>query len=62
MGVDLTADQGSEEGHLHPIKQGVLTIEMAFSEALAHAVNVIIYAEYDNQIVINGRREIITDF
>lgn len=61
-GVDLTADQGSEEGHLHPIKQGVLTIEMAFSEALAHAVNVIIYAEYDNQIVINGRREIITDF
>lgn len=61
-GFDLTADQGSEEGHLHPIKTGNIRIEIAFSEALVAPVNVIIYAEYDNQIEINGIREVMTDY
>ena len=61
-GFDLTADQGSEEGQLHPIKTGNLRIELQFADALAAVVNVIVYAEFDNQIEINSLREIITDY
>ena len=31
-GYDLTADQGSEEGQLHPIKTGSLRIELQFAQ------------------------------
>jgi hypothetical protein len=61
-GIDLTPDQGSEEGQLHPIKTGNLRIDLQFRGALAAAINVIVYAEFDNQIEINGFREIITDY
>jgi hypothetical protein len=61
-GIDLTADQGSEEGQLHPIKTGNLRIELQFSDPLPDPINVIVYAEFDNQIEINGFREIITDY
>ena len=53
-GYDLTADQGSEEGQLHPIKTGSLRIELQFAQALAAVINVIIFAEFDNQIEINS--------
>ena len=61
-GFDLTADQGCEEGQLHPIKTGNLRIDLQFAQALPTVVNVIVYAEFDNQIEINGLREIITDY
>ena len=41
-GYDLTADQGSEEGQLHPIKTGSLRIELQFAQALAAVINVIL--------------------
>ena len=61
-GYDLTPDQGSEEGRLHPIKTGNLRIELQFAQVLARVINVIVFAEFDNQIEINGLREIITDY
>ena len=61
-GYDLTPDQGSEEGQLHPIKTGSLRIELQFAQALATVINVIVFAEFDNQIEINSLREIITDY
>lgn len=61
-GYDLTPDQGSEEGQLHPIKTGNLRIELQFAEALAQVINVLVFAEFDNQIEINSLREIITDY
>lgn len=61
-GFDLTADQGCEEGQLHPIKTGNLRLEFQFTRALANAVNVIVYAEFDNQIEINAFREVILDY
>ncbi|XP_045183462.2 uncharacterized protein F54H12.2-like [Mercenaria mercenaria] len=61
-GFDLTADQGSEEGQLHPIKTGNMRIDIQFGEALPAVINVIVYAEFDNQIEINQLREIITDY
>ena len=59
-GYDLTADQGSEEGQLHPIKTGSLRIELQFAQALAAVINVIVFPEFDNQIEINSLREIVT--
>ena len=61
-GYDLTADQGSEEAQLHPIKTGSLRIELQFAEALGTVINVIVFAEFDNQIEINSLKEIITDY
>ena len=61
-GYDLTADQGSEGGQLHPIKTGNLRIELQFARALGTVINVLVFAEYDNQIEINSLREIITDY
>ena len=57
---DLTADQGSEDGQLHPT--GSLRIELQFAPALAAVINVIVFAEFDSQIEINSLREIITDY
>ena len=61
-GYDLTPDQGSEEGQLHPIKTGTLRVELQFAKPLAKVINVIVFAEFDNQIAINGLREVITDY
>lgn len=61
-GFDLTADQGSEGSHLHPIKSGNLRLELQFAQALAAVINVLVFAEFDNQIEINGLREVITDY
>ena len=60
-GYDLTANQGIEEGQLHPIETGSLRFELQFAEALATVINVIVFAEFDNQIEINSLREIVTD-
>ena len=61
-GYDLTPDQGSEEGQLHPLKTGNLRVELQFATALPTVINVIVYAEFDNQIVVNSLREAITDY
>ena len=61
-GYDLTPDQGADQGHLHPIKTGNLRLELQFARALNSTINVIVYAEFDNRIDINGIREVITDY
>ena len=57
-----TPDQGSEEGQLHPLKTGNLRIELQFAQVLTRVINVIVLAEFDNQIEIKALREIITDY
>jgi hypothetical protein len=59
---DFTPDQGSDEGHFHPIKSGQLRVELQFAEPLPHTTNVILYAEFDNTIEINSLREVILDY
>ena len=44
------------------IKTGSLRIELQFAQALRSVINVIVFAEFDNQIEINSLREIITDY
>ena len=61
-GFDLTADQGSEQGHLHPIKTGNLRIDLQFVGGLPEAINIIVLGEFDNQFEINALREVTTDY
>ncbi|MEW8546194.1 MAG: hypothetical protein AB2693_21965 [Candidatus Thiodiazotropha sp.] len=61
-GYDLTPDQGADQSHLHPIKTGNLRLEFQFASKLEQTINVIVYAEFDSLIEINGLREVTTDF
>ena len=61
-GYDLTPDQVADQSHLHPIKTGNLRLEFQFAIALEQTINVIVYAEFDSLVEINGLREVVTDF
>ena len=61
-GFDLTPDQGADQNHLHPLKTGNLRLELQFARPLDFTLNVIVYAEFDNLIEINGLREVTTDY
>ena len=59
-GFDLTPDQGADQNHLHPLKTVNLRLELQFARPLDYILNVIVYAEFDNLIEINGLREVTT--
>ena len=61
-GFDLTPDQGADQNRLHPLKTGNLRLELQFARPLDFTLNVIVYAEFDNLIEINGLREVTTDY
>ena len=44
------------------MKSGNLRIELQFTKSLPATVKVIVYAEFDNLIEINGLREVVTDY
>ena len=58
---DLTTDM-SEGAHIDPIKYGSIRAECHFASALPHAINVIVYAEYDSMIQVDKTRNILADF
>ena len=60
-GFDFTADM-AEGAHVDPIKYGSLRLEGHFGAALTAAVNVIVYAEYDNLIQVDRSRNVTADF
>lgn len=49
-------------GHVNPIEHGNLRIHMRFAEALANALNVCLYFEYDNYIEIHQSRAVTTSY
>ena len=61
FGFDFTADM-AEGPHRDRVKYGSLRLEGHFAAQLANAVNVIVYAEYDNVLQIDRARNIIADF
>ena len=61
FGFDFTADM-AEGPHRDRIKYGSLRLEGHFAAALANAVNVIVYAEYDNVLQIDRARNVVADF
>ncbi|VDO11372.1 unnamed protein product [Brugia timori] len=60
---DLTSDlSASNNGHWNLIRHGSVLVDLKFSAVLAEAVNMILYAEFDNVIEIDKRRNVNIDF
>ena len=49
-------------GHSNLLRQGNVRLELKFGAALAVTTNVIVYAEFENIIEIDKRRNIIFDY
>ena len=58
---DLSPDHCSGD-HFELIKQGNLRAELHFKEALANTVNLIVYAEFQNVIEVDGNRNVLFDY
>ena len=58
---DLSPDHCSGD-HFELIKQGNLRAELHFKEPLANTVNLIVYAEFQNVIEIDGNRNVLFDY
>ena len=59
---DLTPDLSSDsEVHGH-LTRGNLRIELGFADALTKTVTLIVYGEFDNCILVDRNRNVITDF
>jgi hypothetical protein len=58
---DLTLDL-CEGGNFNLIKQGSVRVSLKFSTALARAINVVAYAEFENILEIDRARNVIFDF
>ena len=58
---DLTADM-AEGAHVDPIHYGSIRVEASFANAFPHAINAIIYSEYDNVLQIDRARNVVSDF
>ena len=58
---DLTPDLG-ESDHYSLLKSGTVRLEITFAEALAHTINVIVYAEFQNVLEIDRNRNVFFDF
>ena len=58
---DLTPDLG-ESDHYSLLKSDTVRLEITFAEALAHTINVIVYAEFQNMLVIDRNRIVFFDF
>ena len=61
FGIYLIPDQAADQSYLHPLKTVNLKMELQFATLLAKTINVLVYAEFDNLIEINGLREVTTD-
>ena len=58
---DLTPDFDGDD-RFPLIRHGNLRLEMNFEEVLAHTINIIVYAEFDNIIEISNNRNIQFDY
>jgi hypothetical protein len=62
---DLSCDHSEgfyTSGYVNPPKQGVLRIEIKFSEPTTKTLNAIIFSEFDNQINILEDRQAVNDY
>jgi len=60
---DLTSDlSASNNAHWNLIRHGSVLVELKFGSPLTESVNMILYAEFDNVIEIDKRRNVSIDF
>ncbi|CAH0393902.1 unnamed protein product [Bemisia tabaci] len=63
IALDFTPDlEAHIKSHWSLVRHGSLRIELRFKAALAEAITVITYAEFDNVIEIDKSRNVIVDF
>jgi hypothetical protein len=58
MAWNLTRDGSGHENHISPTRTGNLRLQGKFKNPLQNAVTVLVYAEYDSEILINNNREV----
>ena len=58
---DLTPDYDDDD-HYPIIKHGNLRLEINFTQALPKAINILVYAEFDNIIEFTAERNIQRDY
>ena len=61
MAFDLTPDFDYED-HYPLVKFGNLKIELEFDSRVPNAIEILVFAQFDNMIEINHNREIIFDY
>ena len=61
-GYDFTTDQNAHKDQFHLLKTGNMCIELQFNTALTKTINCIVYAEFDNVVEINKKREVNHDY
>ena len=61
ISFDTSADL-CPKAYFDQIDKGGLTLELQFGSALPQAVNIIVYAEFDNLVEINESRDVIHNF
>ena len=59
---DLTPDGCALDSHISLHDTGNIRIELKFEEALAEAVTILLYQEFDASIQIDRLRNVLTDF
>ena len=57
----LSPDTNCDD-HTSLVKHGNLRVEVQFSEALEHAIQLLVYAEFDNVIKIDSNRQLMIDY
>lgn len=62
LGFDLTEDLSASDNHLSIPRQGSLRLDLTFADALAEAITVILYAEFDNILEIDRDRQVYIDY
>lgn len=63
MAFDLTPDlSASSTSHWNLVKHGSVRMEVRFANALSETINCVIYAEFDNLIEIDRKRNVNVDF
>ena len=59
---DLSADLSDGGDHFQLMRNTSVRLELKFKEALANPTNVIVYAEFENMIMIDADRNVTTNF
>jgi len=59
---DLTHNQDTSEAHTSHHEQGNIRVELKFAKPLPEAITCLLYLEFDNSVLINLARNLMTEF
>ena len=59
---DLTADQSEGGDHFQLIRNSGVRLEINFAEALTEPINVVVYAEFENLVMVDADRNVTANY